>query len=47
MMNNKQHSGYEVVPYPKLRRVLALMYPSVQRKPMIHGLIARRCDEGA
>ena len=30
---------YTVVPYPKLRRVVALMYPSVQRKPMIHGLI--------
>jgi pyruvate/2-oxoglutarate dehydrogenase complex dihydrolipoamide acyltransferase (E2) component len=39
MMNNKQHSNYEMVPYPKLRRVLALMYPSVQRKPKIHGLL--------
>jgi len=38
-MMNKQHSDYEIVPYPKLRRVLALMYPSVQRKPMIHGLL--------
>ncbi|MBA3822679.1 MAG: 2-oxo acid dehydrogenase subunit E2 [Ktedonobacterales bacterium] len=26
------------MPYPKLRRILAMMYPSVQRKPMIHGL---------
>jgi pyruvate/2-oxoglutarate dehydrogenase complex dihydrolipoamide acyltransferase (E2) component len=30
---------YEVVPYPKLRRVLEIMYPSVQRKPMTHGLL--------
>ncbi len=29
---------YRVVPNPKLRRVLAIMYSSVQRKPMIHGL---------
>ena len=28
----------QVVPYPKLRRVLEIMYPSVQRKPMIHAL---------
>lgn len=35
---NKQHHEYEVVSFPKLRRVLALMYPSVQRKPVIHGL---------
>jgi pyruvate/2-oxoglutarate dehydrogenase complex dihydrolipoamide acyltransferase (E2) component len=38
-MMNKQHPDYEIVPYPKLRRVLALMYPSVQHKPMIHGLL--------
>src|SRR2546426_48965 len=38
-MMKKKHDDYEVVPYPKLRRVLAVMYPSVQRKPMIHGLI--------
>jgi pyruvate/2-oxoglutarate dehydrogenase complex dihydrolipoamide acyltransferase (E2) component len=36
---NKQHSDYKVVPYPKLRRALAVMYRSVRRKPMIHGLI--------
>jgi pyruvate/2-oxoglutarate dehydrogenase complex dihydrolipoamide acyltransferase (E2) component len=35
---NKQHDDYKMVPYPKLRRVLALMYRSVQRKPMTHGL---------
>ena len=35
----QKRDDYEVVPYPKLRRVLEVMYPSVQRKPMIHGLI--------
>ena len=35
---NKQRDNYKMVPYPKLRRVLALMYRSVQRKPMTHGL---------
>lgn len=40
-MKKRQHDArtYTVVPYPKLRRVLAIMYPSVRRKPMIHGLI--------
>jgi pyruvate/2-oxoglutarate dehydrogenase complex dihydrolipoamide acyltransferase (E2) component len=33
------HDGYREVPYPKLRRALALMYRSVQRKHMVHGLI--------
>ena len=28
----------QVVPFSKLRRVLEVMYPSVQRKPMIHAL---------
>ena len=28
----------QVVPFPKLRRVLEMMYPSVKRKPMIHVL---------
>jgi len=37
-MNTRQYK-YEVVPYPKLRRVLEIMYPSVKRKPMIHGLL--------
>jgi pyruvate/2-oxoglutarate dehydrogenase complex dihydrolipoamide acyltransferase (E2) component len=36
---NKKHATYKIVPYPKLRRVLEIMYPSVQRKPMIHGLL--------
>ncbi len=35
----QKRDDYEVVPYSKLRRVLEVMYPSVQRKPMIHGLI--------
>jgi pyruvate/2-oxoglutarate dehydrogenase complex dihydrolipoamide acyltransferase (E2) component len=38
MVNKQQYDG-KVVPYPKLRRVLEIMYPSVQRKPMIHGLL--------
>lgn len=37
-MKTRQHDD-QVVPYPKLRRVLAVMYRSVQRKPMTHGLI--------
>lgn len=36
---NKSHHDYEVISYPKLRRVLEIMYPSVQRKPMILGLL--------
>ncbi|HJT59671.1 MAG TPA: 2-oxo acid dehydrogenase subunit E2 [Ktedonobacteraceae bacterium] len=36
---NKRHHDYKVILYPKLRRVLEIMYPSVQRKPMIHGLL--------
>jgi pyruvate/2-oxoglutarate dehydrogenase complex dihydrolipoamide acyltransferase (E2) component len=35
----KQHDGYQVVPYSKLRRVMAITLRSAQRKPMIHGLI--------
>jgi hypothetical protein len=36
----KQHNAdYQVVPYPKHRRAEAVLYRSVQRKPMIHGLI--------
>lgn len=44
-----RHDGYRIVPYPKLRRFLALMYPAVQRVHKIHALIevdvtdARRC----
>lgn len=35
----KQQHNYKVVPFPKIRRALAIMYPSVQSKPMIHGLM--------
>ena len=35
----KQQQDFEVVPYSKLRRVMALTLRSAQRKPMIHGLI--------
>ncbi len=31
--------AYQSVPFPKLRRVLALMYPAVQRTHKIHGLV--------
>ena len=36
---NEKHADYKVIPYPKLRRALALTLRSVQRKPMIHGLL--------
>jgi pyruvate/2-oxoglutarate dehydrogenase complex dihydrolipoamide acyltransferase (E2) component len=35
----KRQLNDQVVPYPKLRRVLEIMYPAVKRKPMIHGLL--------
>ena len=35
----QQHADYQVVPYSKLRRVEAIMYRSVQRTPLIHGLL--------
>ena len=38
-MMNKQHHDYQVVPYPKVRRVLGAMYPSIRRTPMMHGLL--------
>jgi pyruvate/2-oxoglutarate dehydrogenase complex dihydrolipoamide acyltransferase (E2) component len=38
-MMNKKHHDYEVVPYPKLRRALAVTLRSAQRTPMIHGLL--------
>ncbi len=37
-MNTWQHD-YKVVPYPKLRRGLAITLRSASRKPMIHGLM--------
>lgn len=35
----EQHHDYQVVPYPKLRRALAVTLSSARRKPMIHGLL--------
>ena len=35
----KRQFNDQVVPYSKIRRVLGIMYPSVKRKPMIHGLL--------
>lgn len=35
----QQHADYQVVPYPKLRRIIAVMLRSFQRMPMMHGLI--------
>ncbi len=35
----QQHADYQVVPYPKMRRLEAIAYRSVQHKPMIQGLI--------
>jgi hypothetical protein len=36
---NKHHDDYKVIPYPKLRRALAITLRSAQHKSMIHGLI--------
>jgi len=35
----QQRIDYQVVPYPKMRRLEAIAYRSVQRTPMIHGLL--------
>jgi len=35
----QKHADYQVVPYPKMRRLEAIAYRSVQHKPMIQGLI--------
>ena len=35
----QKHVDYQVVPYPRLRRIIAVMLRSLQRAPMIHGLI--------
>lgn len=37
--HNEQHDAYQLVPFPKLRRVLAIMYPAVQRAHKTRGLI--------
>ena len=39
---NQQHAASQVVPYPKMRRLAAIAYRSVQHKPMVH--IAKRKD---
>ena len=35
----QKHTDYQVVPYPKMRRLEAIAYRSVQYKPMMHGLL--------
>lgn len=35
----QKRDNYRLVPYPKIRRVLAVMLRSARRTPMIHGLI--------
>jgi pyruvate/2-oxoglutarate dehydrogenase complex dihydrolipoamide acyltransferase (E2) component len=35
----KQHDDYKVIPYSKLRRLLAVMLRALQRKPMMHFLL--------
>jgi pyruvate/2-oxoglutarate dehydrogenase complex dihydrolipoamide acyltransferase (E2) component len=36
---DSRRAAYKTVPFPKLRRALALMYPAVQRTHKFHGLI--------
>jgi pyruvate/2-oxoglutarate dehydrogenase complex dihydrolipoamide acyltransferase (E2) component len=35
----QKHDDYQVVPFSKMRRIIAVMLRSFQRMPMIHGLI--------
>jgi pyruvate/2-oxoglutarate dehydrogenase complex dihydrolipoamide acyltransferase (E2) component len=35
----QQRADYQVVPFPKIRRLEAIAYRSLQHKPMIHGLL--------
>jgi chloramphenicol O-acetyltransferase len=35
----QQHADYKMLPYPKMRRLEAVADRSLQRTPMIHGLI--------
>lgn len=35
----KEYKGYQVVPYPSIRRATSAALRSFQRKPMVHGLI--------
>jgi pyruvate/2-oxoglutarate dehydrogenase complex dihydrolipoamide acyltransferase (E2) component len=36
---NKQHDHYQVVPYPKIQRLLGIWLHALRRKPMFHFLI--------
>jgi len=38
-VKNKQHDAYQVVPYPKIQRLLGFLLRSLQRKPMFHFLL--------
>src|SRR5437879_5589189 len=38
-MIKQKHNVYQMVPYPKFRRFEAVMLRSIQRMPMIHGLL--------
>jgi pyruvate/2-oxoglutarate dehydrogenase complex dihydrolipoamide acyltransferase (E2) component len=38
-VRNEQQTHYQVVPYPKLRRLLSVMLRALQRKPMMHFLL--------
>lgn len=35
----RKHADYKMVPFPKIKRWMAITYRSAQRKPMIHGLL--------
>jgi len=35
----QHHADYQVFPLPKMRRLEAVMFRSVQRIPMMHGLL--------
>ena len=37
--NSERHTAYQVTPFPKLRRALAIMYDAVQRRHKVHALI--------
>lgn len=38
-MKHQQHVDYQMLPYPRMRRLEAIAYRSVLHKPMMHGLI--------
>ena len=35
----QKHADYQVIPYPKMRRLMSVAYRSAQHKPMIYGLL--------